>query len=324
MTFEEQAHGSLASLPSMARQSSSTSFGSNPYGNINHGTPQPYISIMKDNLNFFMTRLLFMEEDKADSLQARRSTARMREVGNNSSGSLAFNDSRAAHDSQSNLLGVGGNGGPYDDDRMEEGVIVYQDNARILPNTIAKSMPPVPFPPAAPESPRAVEGKDGITMITPKHKRLESLPEALPLDDLSVGDYDDDDYDVDGEEYEEDLLDEYEEDPLEASQELLPPPEDHPDDLMDEDQTEETSKPPAKEPPKRKNSMKNKTPIPFVPPGQRVFPKNHPRRSLRSGSFNSKTNREEIKRSQSSRQMKEEAQATKTGANDDNLAKSLH
>ena len=308
----------------MVRQSSSTSFHSSQEGNLsaaaaapgstnshshsnshNHN-PTPYISIMKHNLNFFMTRLLFMEEDKADSLQARR-----RRAGNNSSGNLAFNDSRALSDSQQLF---------EDDDNEDrgplEGVIVFQDNARILPNTRAKSMPPVPFPPAAPESPQPVEGKHGITFMTPRHKRLESLPEALPLDELSVGDDDEDDEEEEEKEEDEELQ-------MEASQELLPPPEDM---IMTEDDhhhhdgggdgTKEDSKlpplvtatitttttvtttPKKQQSPKRKSSLK--TPTPFVPPDQRVFPKNQPRRLRNSKS--------DVQRSQSSQEVKAERQ----------------
>jgi hypothetical protein len=207
------------------------------------------------------------------------------------------------------MLGGLDNSGDDWDEQLE-GVTVFQDNARILPNSMAKSMPPVPFPPAGPESPRAVEGKNGISFITPRHKRLDSLPEALPLDDLSLGDEEDQNEDLEA-----------------SSQELLPPPED-----MDEDL--DTKPPPASSssssssssppPPRRSSSTPRtkrrsslKTPTPFVPQEQRVFPKNQPRRGRNA------PNNPEVRRSQSSVEVKEDEGQTKEheGAKDYELTK---
>ncbi|CAB9527582.1 expressed unknown protein [Seminavis robusta] len=68
-------------------------------------------------LNFFMTRLLFMEKSKVNSLKAKSDKA---------------------------------------------SVEIVVDNPRILPEAKAKSLPPIPFPPAAPDSPVAVEGWKGV------------------------------------------------------------------------------------------------------------------------------------------------------------------
>jgi hypothetical protein len=68
-------------------------------------------------LHFFMTRLLFMEKDKVNSLKARSDKAN---------------------------------------------VEIVVDNPRILPETKARSLPPIPCPPAAPASPVAVEGWKGM------------------------------------------------------------------------------------------------------------------------------------------------------------------
>ena len=68
-------------------------------------------------LNFFMTRLLFVEQNKADSLKAKSNQAE---------------------------------------------VAIVVDNPKILPEQNAKSLPTLPSPLAAPESPVAVEGWKGI------------------------------------------------------------------------------------------------------------------------------------------------------------------
>lgn len=67
-------------------------------------------------LHFFMTRLMFMDQAKVDSLKAKKN----------------------------------------------RDVQIITDNPAILPESMAKSLPPIPFPPAAPESPKSVEGWKGI------------------------------------------------------------------------------------------------------------------------------------------------------------------
>ena len=130
----------------------------------------PYIRVMRDQLNFFVTRLLFMQEDQADSLGAQTATSRQKMLWNSSnssglhssSGSGLHNSVAQLDASGTNLLGV-----CVEVSEEEADVLVYQDNARILTNQAAKSMPPLPAIPAAPESPKAVEGRKGLVMVTP-------------------------------------------------------------------------------------------------------------------------------------------------------------
>jgi len=68
-------------------------------------------------LNFFMTRLLFVEKSKVNSLKAKSG---------------------------------------------QDPVLIVMDNPKILKERAAKSLPAVPFPPAAPESPVPVEGWRGV------------------------------------------------------------------------------------------------------------------------------------------------------------------
>lgn len=146
---------------------------------------------MKTNLNFFMTRLLFMQEREADSLGA-QNTRRM----NQSNSSMNFNNSASRVDQNNNNNNQNGGSAldTYFDEQEEDGdeLCVFNDNARMLPNTRAVSYPPVPFPKAAPESPRPVEGKDGVKIVTPTHQtvdplvkiKADSLP-APPLTDVT-------------------------------------------------------------------------------------------------------------------------------------------
>lgn len=71
-------------------------------------------------LNFFMTRLLFVEKNKVNSLKAKSDKAQIQ---------------------------------------------IVVDNAKILREKDAKSLPPVPAPPSAPESPKPVEGRKGVRWL---------------------------------------------------------------------------------------------------------------------------------------------------------------
>jgi hypothetical protein len=266
----------------MARESSSSSCASPASGGA------PYLRVMKTQLNFFMTRLLFMQEEKADSLGARATNARrMNNSGNlGSNSSLNFNNSASRVEGQQGQPGQHGQHGtknahllgPMEEDELgcDDVLCIYSDNARILPNSVAKSMPAVPFPPAAPESPRPVETKDGIIMMAPSHHSFtggaaSGLPEALPLGDMALEDHDhDNDNDDDDDSYSED--DENAPDLEEVVEE----------DLMIDTDTEHTSATASTRETERKPRARSKSipSVPAVPMEQRVFPKNR-RRSKR-------------------------------------------
>jgi hypothetical protein len=132
----------------------------------NGGTQVPYLRLVKTQLNFFMTRMLFMQEAHADSLGAQKT--RMQ----NSASSLNNSASKLQHQAGDGL------GGYFDEEQhhdQSDELWVYNDNARMLPNSRAKSLPPIPFPPAAPESPRQVERKDGVRVMVPTHQPTDPM-----------------------------------------------------------------------------------------------------------------------------------------------------
>lgn len=153
---------------------------------------QPYLRLVKTELNFFMKRILYMQEPGADSLAARR--------GHNTSTSSMNNSGSRVHVDQQQQHAAGGNDELlqlFDSGRDEsEDVFVYSDNPRILPNSQAQSWPPLPFPQAGPESPRQVERHDGVRMMTPTHiptdplgrKPAAEMPPVVPLSEMTLDD----------------------------------------------------------------------------------------------------------------------------------------
>ncbi|CAB9516625.1 expressed unknown protein [Seminavis robusta] len=279
----------------MVRQSSSSSCASSrsSFSNLGQGAPPfaanaPYLTVMKTQLNFFMTRLLFMQEEKADSLGARRERRMnnsMNGSGNmNMSGSFNTNSTRLDNqpaqaqqaEDHGNLLG------PMmePDELSTDDICVFNDNARILPNSRAKSFPAVPFPPTAPESPRPVEGKEGVLVVAPTHRPaspksngstvvVDQLPEALPLSDMALEDRtkkaaEEDELPPLEQQHDDEEEDTVMEEMMEAEQ--------HCDSSSPQDETDEDSAEDAK--PKARASAA------AVPTGARVFPKNQ-RRSKR-------------------------------------------
>lgn len=176
-------------------------------GSSSSGSQTPYLRLVKTQLNFFMTRTLFMQQQGADSLGAQKTNAlRMQNSASsmNNSGSRVASSSAGAATAQNGdeLLG-------YFDDNHDESddVWVYADNAKILPNSQAMSMPPIPFPSSGPESPRQVERKDGVRFMTPTHiptdplgRKKPAVPDALPVAPMSemalVDEEEEDDDDV--------------------------------------------------------------------------------------------------------------------------------
>jgi hypothetical protein len=307
------------SSPAIARQPSSSSCASSS------GDSAPYLRVMKTQLNFFMTRLLFMQEDKADSLGARATNARrMNNSGSNmnnsgnlgsNSGNLGSNSSFNFNNSASRLDHVHGQGhgtnthgaknahllGAYmeeDDLGTDDFLCVFNDNARILPNRVAKSMPAPQFPPAAPESPRPVETREGIIMMTPTHHSIggaaAGLPEALPLGVMTLEDKKNQDYEDDSEDQAPDLEEVYEE-------ELM----------MDDSKDHNSATTPSRRDLDRKPRARSKSisSVPAIPTELRVFPKNKRRSRRTSG-------RSTIKRSQSD--------ISDDGSNENNISTSLH
>lgn len=249
----------------MVRQSSSSSCASRA-----SSAATPYISLVKTQLNFFMTRLLFMQEKSADSLGARQTNARRQNPG--SSSSLSFNNGSASRfdNSNSNVHTTSNRGVDdggllgYFDEEPEPDVQVFNDNARILPNSRAKSMPTLPFPPAAPESPRPVEGKDGIVVKAPTHNQLAKLL-PLSLSDLVLEGREEEEEEEDV--IMEELMEEEEEEKEEEKEEEAV------EEVDVETDSVEDSKPPA-------STAASRRSVPSIPPDQRVFPKNQ-RRSKR-------------------------------------------
>lgn len=238
----------------------------------------PYLRLMKTNLNFFMTRLLFMQEREADSLGA-QNARRM----NQSNSSMNFNNSASRVDQNNNQASGSDDGNGilkyFDEQDEEEGddICVYNDNARILPNTRAVSYPPVPFPKAAPESPRAIEGKDGVKIVTPTHQTVDPLVKikanSLPAPPLT---------DVTGDMTDMTLEEGDQDDNVKMS-------EDHEttSDVVPSDYEamtdEEDSKPAAVQQARKDLITAQPAPARVQPPQPRVFPKNQ-RRSKRYSS----------------------------------------
>lgn len=160
----------------------------------NEGNQAPYLRLVKTQLNFFMTRMLFMQEAQADSLGAQK--ARMQNSASSLNNSASRDMSLQAAAASGTVTG-GGDGlkGYFDEGHVEaeDELWVYNDNARVLPNARAKSYPPIPSPPAAPESPRPVERKDGVRVMTPTHQPTDPMarkPAAVDLTPLTLEDGD--------------------------------------------------------------------------------------------------------------------------------------
>lgn len=237
-----------------------------------------------------------MQEAEADSLGARRDRRL-----NNSNNSM--NDSAKLKDGggppattearqHDGLLGY------FERDREDEDddICVFADNARGLPNRVAKSMPPIPFPPAAPESPRPIESKDGVIIKTPTHLpvKASSLPDGLGMPELGemhLSDFDSahtqmsmaTDTDHDEEETETEAEDE-DDVPMEEAAAAAKEEQQ----VVDEVPMESFTTAPAAGTPKRIS-------VPAVPLDQRIFPKNQrrshkgkrPSRSYSSGNRSS-------------------------------------
>jgi hypothetical protein len=351
MTSDEQYHGGGP----MVREASSSSCASQASLQGLHGAgggnghPKPYINVLKTQLNFFMTRLLFMEDENVDSLGATATaTRRQKKLNDSMNSSFGGGDSSARLGGSNPRLGgsnsrfhgsaggaAGGFGGldammEADEEDEDDGpladVQVIQDNARILPDCYAKSMPPVPFPPAAPESPRPLETKHGLAMTTPTHHsaagraaavqealRAPSMPDLMEDSCKSLDDRDqlgrDDDADDDEDESdrpnntsnndtdEPELLDDDDGDRKPAARATSPPPP-----LV--------SAPAAAPATTPTTPRKVKESVPNVPPEKRIFPKNLRRNSSKNS------------RSSSSRSVGANSKESKSSTDDANLGSS--